>query len=361
MKEIEFDVSGGEKRVGYTVNCADASVDAITSASWLQVRVDSSLFTITAGENTGSDRRAYVIPTLNGEYCDTSTNKLSVFQKGVSTGCSTTLVISGLKNDDKAAIDWGDETTSENKKNGTYRHRYTSGDEHTVTVTAEGYNTATGTFICGSVTALTINMSGGGTEDVKILFTGLPNNLRTGGLQVTGSTYTAQFSLIHKTGALSGTLTADPRDAMTFRGQFTLEGSGGGSIYNECGSEQGEIYAVTSATWDVSTNTLNVGMSKCTSTCSVVFHVTNSTSSDVNGSVEIFYGQGTSRSFHFDVDGLSPGSSKNITKALTSGQCGQEINTAHFESPSLNTPMNVHGSRMLNDGTTVNLEIPNSF
>lgn len=96
------------------------------------------------------------------------------------------------------------------------------------------------------------------------------------------------------------------------------------------------------------------------STCSVVFHVTNNTSSDVNGSVEIFYGQDTSRSFHFDVDGLSPGSSKNITKALTSDQCGQEINTAHFESPSLNTPMNVHGSRMLNDGTTVNLEIPNS-
>lgn len=168
MKEIEFDVSGGEKRVGYTVNCADASVDAITSASWLQVRVDSSLFTITAGENTGSDRRAYVIPTLNGEYCDTSTNKLSVFQKGVSTGCSTTLVISGLKNDDKAAIDWGDETTSEDRKNGTYRHRYTSGDEHTVIVTAEGYDTATGTFVCGNTTKLEIEMKTGGTPVSQI-------------------------------------------------------------------------------------------------------------------------------------------------------------------------------------------------
>jgi hypothetical protein len=361
MKEINFDVTGGEKQIEYTVNCADAVVNAITSASWLQVSVDSTMFTITASENTSGDRRAYIIPTLNGEYCDTTANKLSVFQKGVSTGCSVTLVITGLENKDKATIDWGDETTSENKRNGTYRHRYTSGDEHTVTVTAEGYDTATGTFICGNVTALTINMDGGGTEDVKISFTGLPNDLRTGGLQVTGSTYTAQFSLIYKTGALSGTLTADQRDAMTFSGQFTLEGSGGGSIYNECGSEQGEIYAVTSATWDVSTNTLNVGMSKCISTCSVIFHVTNNTSSDVNGSVEIFYGQGTSRSFHFDVDGLSPGSSKNITKALTSDQCGQEINTAQFESPSLNTPMNVHGSRMLNDGTTVNLEIPNSF
>jgi len=160
MKEINFDVTGGEKQIEYTVNCADAVVNAITSASWLQVSVDSTMFTITASENTSGDRRAYVIPTLNGEYCDTTANKLSVFQKGVSTGCSTTLVISGLKNDDKAAIDWGDETTSENKKNGTYRHRYTSGDEHTVTVTAEGYDTATGTFICGSVTSLTIDMNG---------------------------------------------------------------------------------------------------------------------------------------------------------------------------------------------------------
>ena len=100
--------------------------------------------------------------------------------------------------------------------------------------------------------------------------------------------------------------------------------------------------------------------SQPTTTCSVTFRVTNSTTRDVNGSVEVFWGTGLGRSFHFDVDGLSPGSSKNITKTL-SEECGQEINTAQFESPSLNTPMTVNGSRMLNDGTTVNLEIPGSF
>ena len=100
--------------------------------------------------------------------------------------------------------------------------------------------------------------------------------------------------------------------------------------------------------------------SQPTTTCSVIFRVTNSTTRDVNGSVEVFWGTGLGRSFHFDVDGLSPGSSKNITKTL-SEECGQEINTAQFESPSLNTPMTVNGSRMLNDGTTVNLEIPGSF
>lgn len=200
------------------------------------------------------------------------------------------------------------------------------------------------------------------TSAVTINFNGV-TGITTGGLMVTGSSYTAEFSLAYNTGTLYGTLVDDPRTSMTFTGQFTTS-TGGGNIVNACGTEQGEIYAVTSATWNVSTNTLNVGVSKCTSptptTCSVIFHVTNSTTMDLNGSVEVFWGTDMSRSFSFDVDGLSPGSSKNITKGLTSEQCGQTINTVQFESPSLNTPMNVNGSRMLNDGTTINLEVPNS-
>jgi len=103
------------------------------------------------------------------------------------------------------------------------------------------------------------------TSAVTINFRGVSGTISSGGLMVTGSSYTAEFSLAYNTGTLYGTLADDPRTAMTFYGQFVLEGTGGGNIRNECGSEQGEIYAVTSASWDVSTNTLNVGVSKCTS------------------------------------------------------------------------------------------------
>ena len=89
-------------------------------------------------------------------------------------------------------------------------------------------------------------------------------SLTTGGLNVTGSTYTAQFVLGGPnagTGTLSGTLTADPRGSMTFSGQFTTS-SGGGSIYNAC-SGGGETYEVSTATWDYTNKKLSVGFRKC--------------------------------------------------------------------------------------------------
>ena len=377
MKELSFDVTGGEKRIEYTVNCDNAEIGAVASASWVQVSVSSSLFTITVSENTSADRRAYIIPTLNGEYCDTTANKLSVFQKGVSTGCSVTLVITGLENKDKATIDWGDETTSEDKRNGTYRHRYTSGDEHTFTVTAEGYDTATGTFICGSVTSLTIDMSStvgcpesGGTSD----WTGV---VFIGDHQIDGDANDEVGILAFKTGHTAFSSVDAPTCDGTVVTAATWTTEGGetppgwkritvshGANPSTSSTRSGSV-TVTMTKTDGDDCTYIVYLtqkagSQPTTTCSVTFRVTNSTTRDVNGSVEVFWGTGLGRSFHFDVDGLSPGSSKNITKTL-SEECGQEINTAQFESPSLNTPMNVHGSRMLNDGTTVNLEIPNSF
>ena len=104
------------------------------------------------------------------------------------------------------------------------------------------------------------------TSSVTISWSGLPGNLGTGGLMVTGSTYTADFILGGPNagkGTLSGTLTADPRTAMTFSGQFTIQGSGGGSIYNACSGSQGETYEVSTATWDVANKRLTVGIRKC--------------------------------------------------------------------------------------------------
>ena len=87
----------------------------------------------------------------------------------------------------------------------------------------------------------------------------------SGSLLVTGSTYTAQFIIAGPnagTGELSGTLTADIRDDMTFGGRW--DGSPGGTILNSCTSyaPQG-LYAVGDAHWDLSTNTLYVTLSQC--------------------------------------------------------------------------------------------------
>ena len=103
---------------------------------------------------------------------------------------------------------------------------------------------------------------------------------------------------------------------------------------------------------------------KAVSTCSVSFSVNNNTSTEVNGSVEIFWGLDQSRSFFVNVGRLAPGMTSIITVSLgsstTAGACGQTINTAQFESPSYNTQMNINGSRMLNDGSTIYLTFPNS-
>ena len=102
---------------------------------------------------------------------------------------------------------------------------------------------------------------------IHITFSGLPPNLRTGGLSMTGSTYTAQFILAGPnagTGTLYGTLSpSDSRQVMTFSGQFTLT-SGGGNIVNACdGTSTSHIYTVSTASWDATTSTLNVTFGVC--------------------------------------------------------------------------------------------------
>lgn len=88
----------------------------------------------------------------------------------------------------------------------------------------------------------------------------------SGGLRVTGSTYTAEFAIAGPnagTGKLHGILTADTRDKMTFEGEW--DGSPGASIYNSCpGSAPQSLYAVGDAHWDLSTNTLIVNLVQCT-------------------------------------------------------------------------------------------------
>jgi hypothetical protein len=88
----------------------------------------------------------------------------------------------------------------------------------------------------------------------------------SGGLRVTGSTYTAEFTIAGPnagTGTLHGILTADTRDKMTFEGEW--DGSPGASIYNSCpGSAPQGLYTVGDAHWDLSTNTLYVTLTQCT-------------------------------------------------------------------------------------------------
>jgi hypothetical protein len=119
---------------------------------------------------------------------------------------------------------------------------------------------------CSYVANFTQKAPGLPTSAVTISWSGIPGNLATGGLTVTGSTYTAEFILGGPNagkGTLHGTLTADLRDAMTFSGQFTVQGSGGGSIENVCSGSQGEIYEVSTATWDYANKKLGVGFRKC--------------------------------------------------------------------------------------------------
>ena len=102
---------------------------------------------------------------------------------------------------------------------------------------------------------------------IHITFSGLPNDLTSGGLSMTGSTYTAQFILAGPnagTGTLYGTLSpSDSRQVMTFSGQFTLT-SGGGNIVNACdGTSTSHIYTVSTASWDATTSTLNVTFGVC--------------------------------------------------------------------------------------------------
>ena len=105
-------------------------------------------------------------------------------------------------------------------------------------------------------------------SQVHITFTGLPSNLSSGGLMMTGSTYTAEFTLAGPNagnGTLYGTLSpSDSRQVMTFAGQFTTNTGSGGNIVNACdGTSASNIYTVFTASWNAVTSTLNVTFGEC--------------------------------------------------------------------------------------------------
>ena len=106
------------------------------------------------------------------------------------------------------------------------------------------------------------------TSSVTINCSGIGDNVSSGALNVTGSTYTATFTIAgpnYGKGTLYGTLTADQLSAMTFSGNFDGGTYHGGTIKNECPGTPGNIFHVISASWNVSTKKLTVTIAKCSS------------------------------------------------------------------------------------------------
>ena len=123
--------------------------------------------------------------------------------------------------------------------------------------------------------SVNIKMNGTTCSTVNVTQKGKPQSVSTnlkissgssGSLLVTGSTYTAEFVIAGPkagTGTLTGTLTADTRDKMTFSGRW--DGRPGANIYNSCTSHaQQGIYAIGDAHWDISKKKLYVTLIQCT-------------------------------------------------------------------------------------------------
>ena len=123
--------------------------------------------------------------------------------------------------------------------------------------------------------SVNIKMNGTTCSTVNVTQKGKPQSVSTnlkissgssGSLLVTGSTYTAEFVIAGPkagTGTLTGTLTADARDKMTFSGRW--DGRPGANIYNSCTSHaQQGIYAIGDAHWDIPTKKLYVNLIQCT-------------------------------------------------------------------------------------------------
>jgi hypothetical protein len=102
--------------------------------------------------NESSEPRSCTITwyIYNSE-CKSTT--FTIYQPGTGGGgggCDVSLKIEGLKDDDKATIDWGDDDKTENVGNGTYSHTYEKGFKHNFKVTADDYTEVKGTFNCSS-------------------------------------------------------------------------------------------------------------------------------------------------------------------------------------------------------------------
>ena len=132
--------------------------------------------------------------------------------------------------------------------------------------TIDSCNGGTATFcIDGSCTEPTPPTP---SEAVTINCSGIGDNVSSGALNVTGSTYTATFTIAgpnYGKGTLYGTLTADQLSAMTFSGNFDGGTYHGGTIKNECPGTPGNIFHVVYASWNVSEKKLTVTIAKCDS------------------------------------------------------------------------------------------------
>ena len=200
---------------------------------------------------------------MKGETCTCSQINVSITELNISADSALTQV--------------GDITTNDCAPNVTY--------ESTQPTWLNGVTTGTNKIRikCSKNTAynsrsgsVNIKMNGTTCSTVNVTQKGKPQRVSTnlnissgssGSLSVTGSTYTAEFEIAGPnagTGTLTGTLTADTRDNMTFSGRW--DGRPGANIYNSCTSHAPQgIYTIgDDAHWDISKKKLYVNLIQCT-------------------------------------------------------------------------------------------------
>lgn len=271
---ITFDDTGSTESITYTL--VSGCELSWSNPDWVTITDNGSSLSCTASAYSSGERTGTITLKVNGTNC----KEISVSQGSEPSDCF-------LGGPDSITVSAGVETASigynsycdgefapiEVVDQGTLEDvniTHTSGTQGNITFKFTG-STDTELKVKqtnGTGTLTTVVHRGRPTSAVTISWSGIPgpDDLATGGLMVTGSTYTAEFILggpNAKKGTLYGTLTADLRDAMTFYGQFTVQGSGGGSIRNVCPGSQGEIYEVSTATWDYANKKLSVGFRKC--------------------------------------------------------------------------------------------------
>ena len=230
-------------------------------------------------QNTTDNDIVYTIEYTDDNGCNASTTYLvpscdcSCSQINVSI---TELNISA----DSALTQVGDITTNDCAPNVTY--------ESTQPTWLSGVTTGTNNIRikCSKNTAynsrsgsVNVKMNGTTCSTVNVTQKGKPapqysvstnliiSNGSSGSLRVTGSTYTAEFVIAGPnagTGTLTGTLTSDTRDKMTFSGRW--DGRPGANIYNSCTSHAPQgIYTIgDDAHWDISKKKLYVNLIQCT-------------------------------------------------------------------------------------------------
>ena len=88
---IEFEsTSGDEKKIefSFTTQCEGAGVISVYSKpSWLDSSISGKIVTLTTNSSTLSQRDGYVVVAVDGEPCDSESDKIPVIQKTSSCSC----------------------------------------------------------------------------------------------------------------------------------------------------------------------------------------------------------------------------------------------------------------------------------